>query len=274
MQKYVVKLTDEPYESGFSPSISAYILDKDESGAHPAIIICPGGGYGFVFDNWEGERIAMAYLAVGFNAIVLDYTVVSKGNHPQPIREIAQAIKYCRLKAEEWNINPKQIAVCGFSAGGHLAASISTLWNSKEIFTREEIESELHKPNASVLCYPVITSGEFAHKDSFKNLTGTEDESSNLWELLSLEKQVNDATVPAFLWHTFEDDAVPAENSMLYASALRKHNIPFELHIYQKGGHGLSLSTQNIARNKSALKRDYMWHKLSVDWLQQFFGII
>lgn len=274
MQKYKIELMNEPYESGFSPSICAYILDRTEDAPRPIVVICPGGGYGFVCENWEGERIAMAYLAAGFNAVVLDYTVAPNGKHPQPIKEVAAAISYCRSKATEWHINPQQIAVCGFSAGGHLAASISTLWNSEEIFTRAEIEAEMHKPNASVLCYPVITSGEFAHKGSFINLTGTQDENSHLWELLSLEKQVNSKTVPAFLWHTFEDGAVPVENSLFYASALRKNNVPFELHIYPKGSHGLSLTTQNIARNKSAFGREYMWHKLSVDWLQELFGII
>lgn len=274
MIKYKIDLKEYISKDGFLPSFDAYIIDKNNDGPRPLVVICPGGAYFSVCENWEGERIAMAYVAAGFHAVVLNYTTKCHGIHPYPIKELATTISYCRCMADEWQIAPDQIAVCGFSAGGHLAASISTLWNCSEIFSEEEIKSESHKPNASVLCYPVITSGEFAHKDSIINLIGTNDESSLNWGLMSLENQVNACTPPAFLWHTVEDTAVPVENSMLYASALRKNNISFELHIYPKGAHGLSLATHGIARSKSVFPRDYNWHKLSVDWLYDVFGII
>lgn len=274
MQKYKIELTEYTSEDGFVPHFDAYVLDKTDDGPRPAVVICPGGGYFAVCENWEGERIAMSYIAAGFHAIVLNYTTESHGRYPCQIKELAATISYCRSMANEWQLAPDKIAVCGFSAGGHLAASISTLWNCKEIFSVEEIQSELHKPNASILCYPVISSGEFAHKDSIINLLGTTDESTPNWSLMSLENQVNASTPPAFLWHTVEDTAVPVENSILYASALRKNHIPFEIHIYPKGAHGQSLTTYGIARNKSFFPRDYNWNKLSVDWLYETFDII
>lgn len=274
MKKYTINLTDHTAEDGFVPSFDAYILDKTDDGPRPAVVICPGGAYYGVCENWEGERIAMSYISAGFHAIVLNYTTVSHGRFPRQIKELASAISYCRNMADDWQISYDQIAVCGFSAGGHLAASISTLWNCDKIFTKEEIETENHKPNASILCYPVISSGDFGHKDSFRNLLGSLDENTNVWKLMSLENQVTSSTPPAFLWHTFEDADVPVENSILYASALRKKGIPFELHIYPKGAHGQSLTTHGIARSKSFFPRDYNWHKLSVDWLYEVFGIV
>lgn len=273
MQKYTINLTTYTTDDGFTPFFGAYILNKTKDGPRPVVIICPGGGYFGVCDDWEGERIAMAYISVGLHAIVLNYTTRSHSNRPQPIKEIADTIKYCREKAEAWQIMPDKIVVCGFSAGGHLAASISTLWNCDKLFSTEEIKNGMHKPNASILCYPVISSGEFAHKASIINLLGSSDETMGTWKLMSLENQVNATTPPAFLWHTFEDDVVPIENSLLYATALRKHNIPFEMHIYPKGAHGLSLTTHNIARNKSVFPRNYDWLKLSVDWLYELFNI-
>ena len=272
MDTYTINLAEKPTEYGFMPTMKAYILEKSEYGPRPLVIVCPGGAYGFVCEGWEGERVAMAYAAAGFHTVVVDYCV-SPHRHPLPIRSVAAAIASCRAHAQEWQVDSQKIAVCGFSAGGHLAASISTLWNAPEVFTEEEIASEIYKPNASILCYPVITSGDKAHKDSIKNLTGTADETDPLWELMSLENQVNDKTPPAFLWHTFEDEAVPVENSMYYAAALRRHNIPFELHIYPKGGHGMSLCTKEIPRTKSLLTRDYDWIHLSIDWLSGIFDL-
>ena len=124
-----------------------------------------------------------------------------------------------------------------------------------------------------MLCYPVITSGEKAHKGSFQALLGTEDENDTLWQLVSVKKQVDVDTPPAFIWQCTDDDLVPMENSFYYAQALREHNIPFELHIYSKGGHGLQLTTQRILRSRSMFPREYNWHKMSVDWLADVFGL-
>lgn len=272
MDTYILNLAEEPTKEGFMPTMQAYILEANDDGPRPMIVVCPGGGYYGIAENWEGERIAMAYVAAGFDAAVVNYCTYPH-HYPLPMQNAAAAIRICRENAEKWQVNPQKIAICGFSAGGHLAASISTLWNATELFTEEEIKSEIYRPNASVLCYPVITTGDKAHKDSFRNLLGTSDESLPEWKLLSLENQVDEKTPPAFLWHTFEDTTVPVENSMYYAAALREHSVPFELHIYPKGWHGLSLSTVGLPRTKSFFNRDYGWMKLSIDWLSEVFEL-
>lgn len=275
MNRYDFKLTDTPDENGFEPYMTAYILEKNlnDGDGRPAIVICPGGGYECVCEVWEGERYAMAYLAAGFNAIVVNYTTMGGGVYPRQLREVGRAIELTRQHAEEWQINPTKIAVCGSSAGGHLAASISTLWNCESVFTPEQIASRIMRPDAAVLCYPVITSGDKAHKGSFKALLGTDDEQKPLWDFLSLEKRVNADTPPTFLWHCVDDDVVPVENSMYYAMTLRKYGIPFEMHLYPSGGHGRQLGTENILRSRPVLKRDYRWHTLSVDWLAETFQL-
>ena len=267
MENLVINLLDEKTEHGFMPTLTTYILDGEES--RPAVVVIPGGGYSHVSPR-EGERIALSYNAAGFHAFVLIYAVAPH-KHPLPILNASRAIRIVRENAEKWHVFEDKIAVCGFSAGGHLAASISTLWNDREIFGDDEKENLLHKPNASILCYPVITSGAKAHQGSFINLIG-EDKSDPLYTKLSLENAVDDNTPPAFLWHTFEDNCVPVENSMCYASALRNHNIAFELHIYPSGCHGLSLVSDETIWSVKKFSREYQWMKLSIDWLNELFG--
>lgn len=161
----------------------------------------------------------MAYPAAGYDVALVRYRV-RPHRYPDALCDLSKAIRICREHAEDWHIDPNQIVLCGFSAGGHLAASMSTLWNDPSLFSAEEIKSEVYRPNASVLCYPVITSGEKAHKDSIINLIGSDDESSALWQHVSLEKQVDERTPPAFLWHTFEDADVPMENALRFCIRL------------------------------------------------------
>lgn len=270
MQILRFDLRKEPTEHGFMPWLEVFLIDKFWDARRPMVIICPGGGYAHVCADREGERIALNYNAAGYHAAVVHYSIAPH-KAPNPIKEVAEAFRTVRAHAEEWQLMPDKIAVCGFSAGGHLAASISTMWNCPEIFTQEEIASRLHRPDASVLCYPVITSGEKAHKGSFDNLVGDD---QYLRELYSVEKQVDADTPPAFLWHTIEDGDVPVENSMLYASALQEKGIPFELHIYPKGVHGMSLVSDEYIWSKKRFNRDYGWMKLSVDFLNELFGLV
>lgn len=224
-------------------TLTTYVIDHSEAimiNKRPMILICPGGGYNHVSER-EGEMIALSFLAMGYHAAVLKYSV-SPAVYPTQLLEVAKAMCYIRKHVEEWHIDPKKIFVQGSSAGGHLAASLGCFWK-KDLFN--EItggNSELVRPNGMILSYPVITSGEHAHRDSFVKLL--DDRYDELVDEMSLEKQISADTPKTFVWHTFEDGAVPVENSLLLMQALRKYNIPFECHIYPKGSHGLALGNE------------------------------
>ena len=217
-----------------SVTLTTYILDdiRGHIPYRPAIVICPGGGYQRC-SNIEAEPVAMRFAAAGFHAFVLNYSVYPC-RYPDALEELSMSVELIRENAEKWHVDKDKIAVGGFSAGGHLAASLGVFWN-KEPFASE---TQKNKPNALVLCYPVITSGELGHRGSFDALCGDDAE---LVEKMSLEKRVDKDTPKTFLWHTFDDEGVMVDNSLLFANALRKNDIPFEMHIYPTGRHGLSL---------------------------------
>jgi len=182
---------------------------------YPAVLILPGGGYGFCSDR-EAEPVALPFLAAGCTAAVLRYSV-APARHPTQLHEATAAMAYLREHAGEYHINPTRIFVCGFSAGGHLAAMLGCLWH-------EAPQGELARPTGMILCYPVISGGEYAHRSSFENLTGGD---AALTEALSLEKRVDERTAPAFIWTTADDGAVPAMNSILMAQALATQGISY-----------------------------------------------
>lgn len=225
-------------------TLTTYILDNtpeiDKDRKRPVVIICPGGGYGFVSER-EAEPIALQFTGMGIHACILRYSVYP-AKFPTALTQLAKAVACVREHAGEWNIDGNKIVISGFSAGGHLAASLGTLWHEKFLEDIMKMPKDNYRPNGMLLCYPVITSGEFAHRGSFEALL--QDRYDELLDKLSLEKQVTEFTPPAFLWHTFADDAVPVENSLFMAQALNEKKIPFELHIYPKGKHGLSLANE------------------------------
>ncbi len=242
-----INIKANEYDScGHTPKLFAFVPFSGEflpnSNNRPAVIIFPGGGYSFVSER-EAEPIAMKYLSMGFSAFILDYSV-APSVFPTSLFEAAYSIGCVRENADEFGIDPNKIAVVGFSAGGHLAASVSCFWNESFISDALGTKSDMLKPNAAVLSYPVISSSKFAHIDSFKSLLGSRFGDPKLMQKLSLENAVNANTPPSFLWHTFEDGLVSVKNSLLYTSALQSAGIPFELHIYQRGGHGLSLANE------------------------------
>ncbi len=235
------------------------------------IIVCPGGGYEFLSER-EAEPIAKKYLAEGLNVFVLYYSVGEKAKDFVPIIELAMAITHVRENCELYNVDPNAIFVTGFSAGGHLAASSATLWNHSIVRKALGIEDGVHeerinRPTGVILCYPVITAGEFAHRPSIANLCGKKEYEAVDGEIFSLEKQVNSETVPAFIWHTFADKLVSVQNTMLYSDAMLKHKIPFELHIYPHGSHGLSLATWEVGSVNDHVKG---WFDLAVRWIYDF----
>ncbi len=213
-----------------------------------AIIVCPGGGYGFLSDR-ENEPIALQYLAAGLNVFVLRYSIQGNAKDDAPLIESALAVKHIREHAEEYHIDPAYVFITGFSAGGHCAAMCGTLWNDPVVrdalgIDRGEAPEGIGKPTATVLCYPVITGGPYAHRGSIDNLCGYPSEGTEGADRYSLELHVDATTAPAFIWHTFNDGAVPIRNTLLYASALATAGVPFEYHVYPDGVHGLSLCNE------------------------------
>ena len=240
----------------------------------PLVVLCPGGGYNHLSVR-EAESEALQFLAMGYHAAVLKYSV-APAKFPTQLCELAWAMKYLRSKASEWHIVSDKIVVQGSSAGGHLAASLGVFWNRQWLLDKlraggglmADVTAEDIKPNGMLLCYPVITSGEFAHRGSFEKLAGKD---VQLWKTLSLENQVTEDTPPAFLWHTFTDGSVPVENSLLFVSALRRANISTEFHLYPKGQHGLALGSKLTASadGQHMQKECESWISLAATWLKQ-----
>lgn len=252
--------------------ISAYIPENSEeiniNKKRETIIICPGGGYEFTSDR-EAEPIALKFVAQGFNAVVTRYSIAPV-RYPTALLELAETVRYVREKEKEWNVDTEKVIVCGFSAGGHLAGSLGVLWNNEIIEKYLDIKNEEVKPNAMILCYPVISSGEFAHKGSFDSLLGQK-EAEISRENLSLEKLVSIETPKTFLWHTFDDGTVPVQNSLLFSNALASNKVQFELHIYPSGVHGLGLCEEITAMNgRSEHINSHIasWFNLACQWIK------
>lgn len=251
--------------SADNPTLTTYIIDASpalKNNERPMVIICPGGGYSHVSDR-EGELLAMQFLAAGFHAAVLKYSV-EPVRYPTQLMELAKAVSLIRGNANKWHIIKDKIIIQGSSAGGHLAAAYGCFW--KELCFGAE--QELFRPNGLILSYPVITSGEYAHRGSFEALLG--ERYDELKDKLSLENQVNSDTPKTFLWHTFDDGSVPVENTLLFIRALKKQNIPFECHIYPKGIHGLSLGNElTLGTSGSELQPEVTtWIELAKTFVQ------
>lgn len=256
---------------GYQPTMSLYLPSNsneiDLNRKRPTVVICPGGGYAFTSDR-EAEPVALKFVSADYNAVIVRYSV-DKAKFPAALLELSYAVAKIRENAEEWNVDTEKIVVCGFSAGGHLAASFSTLWNKdfvKEYFGYKNGEN---KPNGMILCYPVITSGEKAHRGSFEYLLGEKVSDKALMELVSVEKQVGEDTPPAFIWHTFEDGCVPVENSLLIANALAEKKISTELHIFPQGPHGLSLANSIVYGNYGGdFAECSAWADMAIRWIK------
>lgn len=210
-----------------------------------AVIICPGGGYSFLSPR-EAAPVARAINACGYHAFVLYYETEKEILGDLPLHQLGEAVAYVRQNAVYYDLEGKKILVGGFSAGGHLAASLGILWNRKEYFP-EGTDLLAHKPDGMILCYPVITSGEAAHRRSMVRLAGEDREAQKRY---SLELHVDQDAIPAFIWGTAADDGVSVENSLLLLAALTKAKIPVEYHLYPYGVHGLSLATEEVAERE------------------------
>ena len=220
----------------------------------PLVLVVPGGGYSHVSDP-----VALQFAAAGYHTAVLRYAVGDDAAHGLPLRQLAAAIGLVRQHAAAWHVQPDKIAVCGFSAGGHLALSGAVL----------DIpgESAQPRPDAVILGYPVITAGEFAHRGSFVQLAGSEDAAAQ--QAFTLEDKVTSDTPPVFVWHTMEDKTVPVENTLLLLAALRRAGVPCEAHLFEKGAHGTSISTAEV---DAADPHRAHWVALCLEWLGETLG--
>ncbi len=220
------------------PTLSIYPAAHSAGGS--LVLVLPGGGYA-ALANHEGETVAQWLNTHGFHAAVLRYRLGPRHRHPAMVQDAQRAMRLLRKRASEWDVNPRRIAVLGFSAGGHLASSLAT--HHQRFVSPEDDLAATHdaRPDAAVLCYPVIDMGEFAHVMSRNRLLGPDPDPA-LLALLSNHLQVAANTPPTFLWHTADDAGVPVEGSLFYAAACRKHKVPVELHVFESGKHGLGLA--------------------------------
>ena len=243
------------------PTLTVFLPSADKaSGA--AIVVCPGGGYGGLAGH-EGQDYALYLNQHGVTAFVLRYRLGSQGyRHPRMLEDAQRAIRLVRARADEWKIDPKHIGIMGSSAGGHLASTAVTHFDAGKPDAADAIERQSSRPDLGILCYAVITMGPNTHQGSKDNLLGKAP-SADLVELLSNEKQVTKDTPPCFLWHTAEDTAVKVENSLDFAAALQRNGVPFDLHVYQKGRHGLGLA------DKPPFANPHPWAKDLVFWLKE-----
>ena len=258
-------------KEGNDAYITCYIQDnlsemRRDNNKRPCVVVCPGGGYAFCSQR-EAEPIALALLPMGFNVVILNYSV-EPNRFPTALLQVAATYELINKYSDEWHIDTEKTAVMGFSAGGHLAAHYSTCFDCDEV---RSVFPVSRRPFASILCYPVI-SAYTPHEGSFINLLGHFPQNEEM-DKFSLEKQVKENTPQAFIWHTAEDGAVPVENSLDYAKALSKYNIPFELHIYPFGDHGLSTADKQtcdvINENIAGIK----WLEALKKWAKITFNI-
>jgi acetyl esterase/lipase len=227
------------------PTLTVYLAAPDKA-TGAAIVICPGGGYAHLADH-EGSHYARWLNEQGIAGFVLKYRLGSGGyRHPAMLLDAARAVRTVRTRADEWNLDAKRIGIIGSSAGGHLASTLLTHWDNGNTNAPDAIERQSSRPDLAILCYPVVSlSDAFAHKGSRANLLGT-NPPPELVKELSAELQVNQDTPPTFIWSTAEDKTVPVENSLTLATAMRRAGAKFDLHIYERGPHGIGLGNKTF----------------------------
>ena len=242
------------------PTLTPF-LPAAEKASGAAIVVCPGGGYGALASH-EGKDYALFLNQQGVAAFVLKYRLGPHGyRHPSMLQDAQRAIRLTRARAADWRIDATRVGIMGSSAGGHLASTALTHFDAGQADASDPVERQSCRPDFGILCYPVISLGEFTHQGSKNNLLG-QDPPDALVRLLSNELQVRPDTPPCFIWHTWEDSAVKVENALLFATALRKAGVPFDLHVYEKGRHGLGLN------DKPPFNNVHPWARDMVFWLK------
>jgi acetyl esterase/lipase len=242
------------------PSITLYRAPADKA-CGAAVVVCPGGGYGALALGHEGHDVGTWFNSIGVHAFILKYRLAPRYHHPAPMLDVQRAIRTVRGRSKEWGVDPQRIGVMGFSAGGHLTSTAVTHFDDGKADAEDPIERASCRPDFGVLVYPVIVLDKpYTHQGSKKNLLGDKVNDPALVEDLSTEKRVTEKTPPCFLFHTTGDTGVPPENSIDFYLALRKAKVPAELHIYERGPHGVGLGNDKFPELKS-------WPSRLADWL-------
>jgi len=263
-------------KTDYKPKLHVYIANDAKellsySPKRPTMLILPGGACKGTAER-EAEPIALYYLAKGYNCFVLRYSC-APARFPVSLAEAAKALLMIKENAEEWRVDTDNIFVCGFSAGGHLAASLGVFWDKLFLNDITGTSGDDLKFKGLILCYPVLSDNVerrlLGSVKSYENLLGEKCEDKKAVELLNLETQVSSSTPPCFIWHTYEDQAVPVETTLTFALALRKHNIPTELHVFEHGRHGRATGTLTTCDVETRAK---IWMDLSVDWMNERHG--
>jgi acetyl esterase/lipase len=240
-----------------------------EKATGASVVVCPGGGYGGLALDHEGKQVAEWLNRLGVAAFILKYRLGPRYHHPAMLQDAARAIRTVRARARDWKLDPERVAILGFSAGGHLASTAGTHFDAGRPDDEDPIERVSSRPDRLILIYPVISlNTPYAHSGSRRNLLG-ENPPAELVAGLSNETQVTPQTPPTFLVHTDEDTAVPPENSLLFALALRRAKVPLELHLFEKGRHGLGLG-EGLPNFKPSDKSEGFkaWPGLCETWLR------
>lgn len=269
------KETGDAFHAGDVPTITVYPADPAKA-TGASVVICPGGGYGFLATEHEGAEVAGWLNTLGVTGVVLKYRLGPKYQHPVMLHDAQRAIRMVRARSKEWGLDPRRVGVLGFSAGGHLASTVATHFDAgkSDADDLDPIDRQSCRPDLAILVYPVIAlATPYGHAGSLKNLLG-DNPSKELIEGLSNEMRVTKDTPPTFLAHTNADTGVPAENSLLFALALRKAGVPVELHLFEKGGHGLGLGTGWASHKLAPDEAFQAWPRLCATWLKgrKFLG--
>jgi acetyl esterase/lipase len=249
------------------PTLSVF-LPKADVATGSAVVVCPGGGYGGLALDHEGKQVADWLNSIGVAAFVLKYRLAPAYREPAMLHDVNRAIRVVRAGASKWGVDPNRVALMGFSAGGHLASTGGTHFDAGRADAEDPIDRVSSRPDRLILAYPVIVMTEpYTHGGSARNLLG-EKPSAELVKFYSNDQQVTPSTPPTFLAHTNADAAVQPENSLLFALALRKAGVPLELHIFEKGQHGLGLGTGAKQFNIGPDPGFQAWPKLCEVWLK------